>query len=907
MPSASPLRQTTLAFPQKGHLAISDSPPLHSSSPAASPQSSSRSKHPKPIRHAFVDKAKQVRASQDGYRSAAESVGSDESEGEPQLRRYKDHVEVGAEDDYLFDDEAEDDDDYESGDSRDGAGSDERQVSDDGRRRRTRPKRRRSSSVEVNALPPSSSKKRRAVVVESSPPDDESDVVVQDDPPVASTSVRPVVLPANVLSLTLTDSGSASEQHHRLASQTASTNPAASTSQHLAVPSAPASTSVSRFQSQSSALPSRARPFQRAGSRSTFEGVIIYTPSPSVSPRARSKAPASRPSRAGTLAPEEANPDVDMDEEDDDASIVGPSSSTRKGKGKKRGVVESSSDSDHSPVDSDDDHLPVPVSLMSKPKPSAKPKAKRQPKTRQKLTHLSQGIRDRRSADEASGDELDWVVEDGEDEGEKKRRRKRKGKEKARKKSEEDDDEAAQASDESDEVVVPKKRKGKGKGKEKAKEKERSKKRRRRRSPSVDEEPDDLEILDEVTVREDKLRARKSTAGRFADLKAARERKAASSSQAKPPRIVLDSSDEDEASSRAASASPYPASLSQLRRAHQQPTRTHRPSPRFLGDPSHPSSSSTESSSSSDSDSATPDLDDNLEHFIVDEDADDEGRAIVQEFVDSVRGKSQGVKYYLKTYLLYLVHLIVCPQVNWLDDPEFKEAQERVHGQLQGMLQSLIGSSAWKPKFQHVMDSRPEMTLVELGADEKGAACDACTMGNSRHSAFVASVGGPKYDRKTLRPIASSDDSSEESSSDTDTDSDDDDDSDVAPKKKRKSKKRKGKGKKKSRDKVYEFNLGKFCAGRSEVYHTFTHWAFTTRERMAQKLAPLQREVAPAQLHEGMSKEERKEAKKREVDRRADEATRLGGVLEERKVISDFANRLEKEIQDAIASFSERR
>ncbi|GAA5887189.1 hypothetical protein JCM5296_004553 [Sporobolomyces johnsonii] len=883
MPSASPLRQTTLAFPQKGHLAISDSPPLRSSSPAASPQSSSRSKHPQPIRHAFVDKAKQARASQDGYRSAAESVGSDESEGEPQLRREKDHVEVGG-DDYLFDDEAEDDDDYESGDSRDGAGSDERQVSDDGRRRSTRPKRRRSSSVEVDAPPPSSSKKRRAVVVESSPPDDESDVVVQDDPPVASTS-----------------------QHHRPASQTASTNPAASTSRHLAVPSAPASTSVSQSQSQSSAPPSRARRFQRAGSRSTFEGVIIYTPSPSVSPRARSKAASSRPSRAGTAAPEEANPDVDMDEEDDDASIAGPSSSTRKGKGKKRGVIASSSDSDRSPVDSDDDPLPVPASLLSKPKPSAKPKAKRQPKTRQKLTHLSQGIRDRRSADEASGDELDWVVEDEEHEEEKKRRRKRKGKEKARKESEEDDDEATQASDESDEVVVPKKRKGKGKGKEKAKEKGRSKKRRHRRSPSVDEEPDDLEILDEVTVREDKLRARKSTAGRFADLKAARERKAASSSQAKPPRIVLDSSDEDEASSRAASASPYPASLSQLRRAHQQPTRTHRPSPRFLGDPSHPSSSSAESSSSSDSDSATPDLDDNLEHFIVDEDADDEGRAIVQEFVDSVRGKSQGVKYYLKTYLLYLVHLIVCPQVNWLDDPEFKEAQERVHGQLQGMLQSLIGSSAWKPKFHHVMDSRPEMTLVELGADEKGAACDACTMGNSRHSAFVASVGGPKYDRKTLRPIASSDDSSEESSSDTDTDSDDDDDSDVASKKKSKSKKRKGRGKKKSRDKVYEFNLGKFCAGRSEVYHTFTHWAFTTRERMAQKLAPLQRDVAPAELHEGMSKEERKEAKKREVDRRADEATRLGGVLEERKVISDFANRLEKEIQDAIASFSERR
>ncbi|GAA5950321.1 hypothetical protein JCM21900_001116 [Sporobolomyces salmonicolor] len=853
MPSASPLRQTTLTCPQTGQLALSNRPPVPSSSFAPSPSSSSRSKQPKPIRHAFVDKRKRSRAAQDGYRSAAESISSGESEGEPQLRREKDHVEVGA-GDYLFDSEAEDADDYESGDSMDGADSDEHYVSDHGRSRRS--KRRRSSSVEISTPPPSS-RKRRAVAVESPPSDGESDVVVQDDPSVPAAS------------------------HNRLPSETASTKPAASTSRHLAVPSNPSSTSVSRSQSQSqaAALPSHARRSQRTDFFSTFGGVIIYTPSPSVSPRAPSKAATSRRFGAGTPAVEEDKPEIDLD--------------------------------------SDDDPVPVPASLRSKVKPSAKPNMKRQPKTRRRLAHLSQGVRDRRSADEASGDELEWVVGDEEDgEEEKKKRRKRKGKEKAGAESEEDNDEAAQALNE---VVVPNKRtgnaeaavKGKGKGKETAKEKERSKKRRHRRSPSVDEEPDDLEILDEVTVREDKLRARKSKAGRFAALKAARQRKAPSDSQAKPPRMVLDSSDEDEASSRAASASPYPASLSQLRHAHQQSFGAHRPSPRFLGDPSHPSSSSSESSSSSDSDRATPDLDDNLEHFIVDEDADDEGQAIVKEFVESVRGKSQGIKYYLKTYLLYLVHLIVCPQVNWLDDPDFKEAQERVHGQLQGMLQSLIGSSAWKPKFQHVMDTRPEMTLVELGADEKGAACDACTMGNSRHSAFIASVGGPKYDRKTLGPIASSDDSSEESSSDADTDSDDEDDSNDTvmnrSKNKSKSKKRKGRGKKKSRDKVYEFNLGKFCAGRSEVYHTFTHWAFTTRERMAQKLGPLQREVAPAQIAEGMSMEERKEEKKREVDRRANEAMRLGGVLEERKVIGEFANRLEKEIQDAIASFSERR
>ena len=208
--------------------------------------------------------------------------------------------------------------------------------------------------------------------------------------------------------------------------------------------------------------------------------------------------------------------------------------------------------------------------------------------TKRKLTALSQGVRDRRSGDEESDeedfvvDDNDAIIYDtttDEDDNEppptskkQKKAAKRKGKERAVTEDEEEEE---------DRPVLKKKERGKGKsrkqvqrdllatdseeeqatrsaskpkhGKKKARRAirsdndddeeedepvQRKKRRRRRRNSSeseedsnndddddgVDDGPDDLEILDEETVLDQKFRTLKTNESKFASLKAARDR-----------------------------------------------------------------------------------------------------------------------------------------------------------------------------------------------------------------------------------------------------------------------------------------------------------------------------------------------------------------------------------------------
>ncbi|KPV74915.1 uncharacterized protein RHOBADRAFT_49790, partial [Rhodotorula graminis WP1] len=451
-------------------------------------------------------------------------------------------------------------------------------------------------------------------------------------------------------------------------------------------------------------------------------------------------------------------------------------------KTKKRARAPSSS----SATASEDDDLPIPESIVADNKRraskrehqqqdaalrSSAKKDKAQGAKKRKLAALTQGRRDRRSADEES--DVDFVVEDdvvqydssAQEEEQPAPVKKGKGKARARDEDEQEESDEAPAR-RSSSSQKEKGRRAKDKSREEVqrellatdsdgsdadvggssrRRKKGSSKRKKRRRPSSDEddEPDDLEILDEETVRENKFRARQDKSSRFAQLKAAREQRAA-----KNKAIVLDSDDEPPSTAKVAS--------SQARHPH------------FLGETSS-SGSSSDSGSDEDSDDeparprmATEDLSEDLDGFVVDEsDGDDQ---VVHSWRESVRGQSQGLRYFVKNYLAYLVFLIVDPQCDWLaSDKEWKDAHQRVHAHLSGLLNSLVSSSAWKPKFKHAVDTRPDMYLDALESEERGVACDACTMGKARHSTFRATVSGPKYDPKTLQPIDAEVDSSDES------------------------------------------------------------------------------------------------------------------------------------------------
>ncbi|BGP32358.1 hypothetical protein JCM10296v2_004139 [Rhodotorula toruloides] len=668
-----------------------------------------------------------------------------------------------------------------------------------------------------------------------------------------------------------------------------------------------------------------ASPAKRYRSPSVFEGVIIY-----VDPKKRLPGSAIK----GKAPARKVRPiQLDSDGSSSDEVAVSPKlkgkgKATVDTKGEKRArspYSSSSAASSSSASDSDSDSLAVPATIAASNRrirsqredrlnksalrdsgKKGRDGKRRKVDTKRKLVALSQGARDRRSADEDS-DGFDFVVDDevveydtptDEDEEERDRRRARnarvraKGKGKGKERTVES--EGGGAVDESDESADPRREKGKGKAvsaesrkaiqrellasgsendditgvsaksraRQKAKarkeaeaRKEKAGRKRRRQKGSddsdsgedeEDEDMNDLEILDEQTVFEERFRSRKSGAGKFATLKAARDQK-----QAKNKAIVLDSDDE----------APPPTA--------RKPARTKRSSPRFMGDIDHsPSSdSSSDSSDSSDTDSTSSSGD----SFIVDEENPDDDK-FVEEFRESIRGQMQGLRFYLKTYLLYLIHLVIDPDRDWLAaDEEFRTAVHRVNEHLAGHLNSLVTSSAWKPRFRKALEARPSMDMEELDKDSKGDPCEACSMGKARHSFYLFTVSGPKYDRDKLQPIPRSDDSS---------DSDTDDDVPL--------------------EKSFEFKLGKMCAARAEVAHILRHWAYNTKERVADRIASLRKPISSAKITKDMSPQERKRARQDERDRKLEEATRIADKLDKDNVITTLVNKLDSELSEAV-------
>ncbi|EIW85164.1 hypothetical protein CONPUDRAFT_117751 [Coniophora puteana RWD-64-598 SS2] len=107
---------------------------------------------------------------------------------------------------------------------------------------------------------------------------------------------------------------------------------------------------------------------------------------------------------------------------------------------------------------------------------------------------------------------------------------------------------------------------------------------------------------------------------------------------------------------------------------------------------------------------------------------------------------------------------------------------------LSGLRDSLVTSSVWKPEFKQPLETYPGFEKLQLHYVVPG--CDACQLGG-RKSTLLGRVTGLAYNKLDFEP---------ESSSDSDSDSE----SESEVKK--------------------EFNLGRFCAARTEVFHDFNHW-----------------------------------------------------------------------------------
>lgn len=119
------------------------------------------------------------------------------------------------------------------------------------------------------------------------------------------------------------------------------------------------------------------------------------------------------------------------------------------------------------------------------------------------------------------------------------------------------------------------------------------------------------------------------------------------------------------------------------------------------------------------------------------------------------------------------------------DEEYFSIPLKMMRRKLMGLRDSLVASSAWKPEFKMTIEKYPEFELTELSYAQPG--CDACHIG-SRRSTLIGRVTGFPYDCLGFETI--------------DEDSEDE-------------------------DEKREFNLGRFCAKRTRVYHELTHWENT--------------------------------------------------------------------------------
>ncbi|KAG9019641.1 hypothetical protein FRB90_011987 [Tulasnella sp. 427] len=203
------------------------------------------------------------------------------------------------------------------------------------------------------------------------------------------------------------------------------------------------------------------------------------------------------------------------------------------------------------------------------------------------------------------------------------------------------------------------------------------------------------------------------------------------------------------------------------------------------------------------------DADAELDGDFIEHDSDND--VAVELPVAFSRHSHQDLSLSFKAICQLYVHLAIQPQEDRTEfmeeaktDDYFQNALRALNKTLDGLRDSLVRSSVWKPEFTDVLNTYPEFEVTSL--DYAVPTCDACHMGG-RVSTFMGRASGRPYRKDTFEPKADVGSDSDESDDDSDAGSDD---SELE----------------KDDYKVFEFNLGRFCAARAKAYFRFIHWQY---------------------------------------------------------------------------------
>ncbi|KAH7889668.1 hypothetical protein F5I97DRAFT_1846179 [Phlebopus sp. FC_14] len=225
---------------------------------------------------------------------------------------------------------------------------------------------------------------------------------------------------------------------------------------------------------------------------------------------------------------------------------------------------------------------------------------------------------------------------------------------------------------------------------------------------------------------------------------------------------------------------------------------------------------------------AKPDLDDDFDasesdaaqssgdndDFIVEDDT--HGGPVMQLPVAFSMSTHQDLAHHFKTICQLFVHMAVRPLSErrpffehvLKEEQYFSVPLQVARRKLSGMRDSLVTSSVWRPAFKKALEKHPEFSLLRL--DFTVPECDACHLGG-RMSTLLGRASGKPYDKYDFEEVPNSE---------AEDDIDEEDET--------------------NRRATMEFHLGRFCAVRTQVYHTFSHWEYSLYKA-------LQRQITDAQ------------------------------------------------------------
>ncbi|THH07442.1 hypothetical protein EW145_g3378 [Phellinidium pouzarii] len=210
--------------------------------------------------------------------------------------------------------------------------------------------------------------------------------------------------------------------------------------------------------------------------------------------------------------------------------------------------------------------------------------------------------------------------------------------------------------------------------------------------------------------------------------------------------------------------------------------------------------------SSSESGKNNDDDNEEIDDFIVD-DGDQHTANLPAAFSMNTH---QDLVHHFKVVCQYFVHLAVTSEAarskvaDRLTKDEYFSIPLTISRRKLADVRDSIASSVWRPDYKKSLQMYPVFNLTDL--DFAIPQCDSCHLGG-RLSKFVGRLGGTPYDRKTFQEL-----DPESSSNDSDNAND------ATPP---------------------EFNLGRFCAQRTKIFHELCHWEYELFRGLAREVEEL--------------------------------------------------------------------